>query len=200
MRAKEYINGITELSNATLAFYPDFYDADISHKYFQLLRKQISWQSYKIQVFGKTYNQPRLTAFYNDSSTKYSYSKIELVTQPFIPILKRIKNQIEEQTGYFFNSVLANLYRDGLDSNGWHADNEPELGTNPAIASLSFGTDRFFYFKHNLLKEESYKINLKNGSLLVMAGEMQHYWKHQIPKSRKVLGERINLTFRNLKA
>ena len=97
-----------------------------------------------------------------------------------------------------FNAVLLNLYRDGKDSNGWHADNEKELGKNPVIASISLGEERFFHLKHRTQKEQRLKIALKHGSLLIMGGEMQHYWLHQIPKTAKKIAPRINLTFRNI--
>ena len=95
--------------------------------------------------------------------------------------------------------MLLNLYRDGQDSNGWHADNEKELGKNPIIASITFGEVRPFHFKHRFIKEEKHKINLEHGSLLFMHGEMQHYWVHHIPKTKKEIKPRINLTFRNIK-
>ena len=96
-----------------------------------------------------------------------------------------------------FNCVLVNLYRNGQDSNGWHADNEPELGINPVIASLSLGATRRFNLRHNL-SNKKISIDLTNGSLLLMKGEMQHFWKHQLAKSTKVVNGRINLTFRRI--
>jgi alkylated DNA repair dioxygenase AlkB len=110
-----------------------------------------------------------------------------------------IKNEIEEICQENFTTVLLNLYRDGKDSNGWHADNEKELGRNPIIASLSFGAERSFHLKHNSISDAKLKITLENGSLLLMKGETQHFWKHQIPKTAKPIGSRINLTFRILK-
>ena len=117
----------------------------------------------------------------------------------FTPTLFEIKSKIEKQINLNFTSCLLNLYRDGNDSNGWHADNEKELGLNPTIASLSFGAERIFQMKHRNSKKEKVKINLTNGSLLVMKGRTQHHWLHQIPKTKKEVGERINLTFRIIK-
>ncbi|MGG7036933.1 MAG: alpha-ketoglutarate-dependent dioxygenase AlkB family protein [Flavobacterium sp.] len=110
-----------------------------------------------------------------------------------------IKNEIEELTGEHFTTVLLNLYRDGKDSNGWHADDEKELGRNPVIASVSFGAERSFHLQHNLLKDQKLKITLEHGSLLLMKGSTQHFWKHQVPKTSKRVGARINLTFRIIK-
>ena len=117
----------------------------------------------------------------------------------FTPTLFEIKSKIEKQINLNFTSCLLNLYRDGNDSNGWHADNEKELGLNPTIASVSFGAERIFQMKHRNSKKEKVKINLTNGSLLVMKGRTQHHWLHQIPKTKKEVGERINLTFRIIK-
>ena len=105
-----------------------------------------------------------------------------------------------ENSGFLeFTSCLLNLYRDGQDSNGWHADNEKELGINPVIASLSFGAERMFHMKHRRDRNQKLKLKLEHGSLLVMRGSLQHHWLHQIPKTKKTVGERINLTFRNIK-
>ena len=116
----------------------------------------------------------------------------------FTTALSAIKIDIEQHINHQFTTVLLNRYRDGNDSNGWHADNEKALGTNPVIASLSLGERRPFHFKHRHLKEERHKLNLDHGSLLIMKGEMQHHWLHQIAKTKKQIGERINLTFRTL--
>ena len=112
--------------------------------------------------------------------------------------LKILLKKIQTVCDHDFNSVLLNLYRNGSDSNGWHADNEKELGMNPQIASFSFGESRFFHFKHRQIKTEKYKIELQNGSLLLMEGKMQSNWLHQIPKTKKSLNPRINLTFRKI--
>lgn len=130
----------------------------------------------------------------------YSYSGKKLRVNPFTPELDILKNKIlhflrEHGIPAEFNSVLANLYRDGRDSNGWHADNEKELGQNPLIASLSLGAERRFDLRHNLTGEKI-SMPLTSGSLLVMGGELQHFWKHQVAKSTRALAPRINLTFR----
>jgi len=118
--------------------------------------------------------------------------------EPFTNTLKEIKDNVASISNFNFNTLLINLYRDGNDSNGWHADNEKELGEKPIIASLSFGEERPFHFKHRTIKTQRHKLILEHGSLLIMKGEMQQYWLHQIAKTKKQIKPRINLTFRKL--
>lgn len=185
-----------QLPNAELIYYPEYFGIEEADQYFNELLQQTIWRQDDIKVFGKTYQQPRLTALYGDSSKPYSYSNITMYPEIFTPLLKKIKSKIEQDSGHRFNTVLLNLYRDGQDSNGWHADNEKELGKNPVIASVSFGETRPFHFKHRTIKTERHKLDLTHGSLLIMRGEMQHYWLHQIAKTKKPVSPRINLTFR----
>ena len=181
-------------------YYDRFFFSNIeANKYFNLLKKEIQWQQDDIKIFGKIYPQPRLTALYANNNKTYSYSNIKMQPITFTPTLFDIKSKIEKRLNSQFTSCLLNLYRNGQDSNGWHADNEKELGLNPVIASLSLGAERVFHMKHRNDKKEKVKINLTNGSLLVMRGRTQHHWLHQIPKTRKKVGERINLTFRIIK-
>ena len=186
------------LPNAQLIYIENFYDTLKADLYFDTLKKTTKWQQDDITIFGKTYKQPRLTALYANNSEPYSYSNITMQPSILTPELQEIKMDIEQKMNHKFTSVLLNLYRNGNDSNGWHADNETALGINPVIASLSFGETRPFHFKHRHIKEERYKINLNHGSLLIMQGEMQHHWLHQIAKTKKTIGERINLTFRSI--
>jgi alkylated DNA repair dioxygenase AlkB len=148
-------------------------------------------------LFGKTYATPRLESLHVIEGKTYHYSGNTLISHPFTEDLEDIKNKIELVSGESFNCVLANLYRDGKDSNGWHADNEKELGINPVIASISLGAERRFDLKHTA-SGASKQLILPHGSLLIMGGAMQHHWKHCIAKSMKVLVPRINLTFRKL--
>jgi alkylated DNA repair dioxygenase AlkB len=181
-------------------YYDRFFFSNIeANKYFNLLKKEIKWRQDNIKIFGKIYPQPRLTALYANNNKSYSYSNIKMQPITFTPTLFDIKSKIEKRLNSQFTSCLLNLYRNGQDSNGWHADNEKELGLNPVIASLSLGAERVFHMKHRNDKKEKVKINLINGSLLVMRGRTQHHWLHQIPKTRKKVGERINLTFRIIK-
>lgn len=186
------------LPNAELIYVPNFFNYPESDNYFKIIKDQTNWQHDDITVFGKTYKQPRLTALYGDTKQTYSYSNITMHPEAFTSNLLDIKSKVEKFSDEKFNTLLVNLYRDGNDSNGWHADNEKELGINPVIASVSFGEERPFHFKHRRLKNERHKLNLEHGSLLLMKGEMQHYWLHQIAKTKKKVEPRINLTFRRL--
>jgi len=188
-----------DLPNAEIEYYPHFFDAEKSKMLFEKLLNEIPWQQDNITVFGKTHPQPRLTCLFGNEGKPYSYSNIVMQPHHWNPLLMFIKNEIEEVCLENFTTVLLNLYRDGKDSNGWHADNEKELGRNPVIASVSFGAERSFHLQHNTITDAKLKITLENGSLLLMKGETQHFWKHQIPKTAKTLQPRINLTFRIIK-
>lgn len=187
-----------DLANAAIELHEHFFNAQESASIMQALITEIDWQQYQIKIFGKTLDQPRLTAYYGQDHPYYAYSNIKLQPIPFTPILLSIKNKIETLTSHQFNGVLLNYYRNGDDSMGWHADDEKELGTNPVIASLSFGASRNFQLQHSLDKSISKAtIVLNDASLLIMKGVTQHFWKHQIPK-QKNKGPRINLTFRKI--
>ncbi|GAA4062338.1 alpha-ketoglutarate-dependent dioxygenase AlkB [Flavobacterium cheonanense] len=188
-----------DLPNAEIEYYPNFFDAEKSKMLFEKLLNEIPWQQDNITVFGKTHPQPRLTCLFGNEGKPYSYSNIVMQPHHWNPLLMFIKNEIEEVCSENFTTVLLNLYRDGKDSNGWHADNEKELGRNPVIASVSFGAERSFHLQHNTITNAKLKITLENGSLLLMKGETQHFWKHQIPKTAKSIAPRINLTFRIIK-
>ncbi|MFN7945474.1 MAG: alpha-ketoglutarate-dependent dioxygenase AlkB [Blastocatellia bacterium] len=170
--------------------------ADSDHL-FQQLREQIAWRQEKIRLYGREFNQPRLTAWYGDAGASYTYSNLTLHPLDWIAPLDEIRHRCNEAAGVEFNSVLLNLYRDGQDSMGWHQDNEPELGANPVIASVSFGATRRFQFRHKKRKDlPTISLDLTHGSLLLMKGATQHYWRHQVPKTATPAGARINLTFR----
>jgi alkylated DNA repair dioxygenase AlkB len=187
------------IKDAWYIFIPDFLLEKETYAMYDYFHQHLAWESSEITVFGKTYSTPRLEAFYALENQSYSYSGKKLKVHKFDAELLKLKQRIEAEILHeeSFNSVLANLYRNGLDSNGWHADNEKELGKNPLIASLSLGETRRFDLKHNLTKEKL-SFDLKAGSLLIMGGSMQHFWKHQIAKSKKVGNARINLTFRKI--
>lgn len=184
------------LPDAEIIYYPQFFEKNEADILFEQLKKDIPWQMDTIRVFGKLYPQPRLTALFGDEDKSYSYSNIKMQPHPWTPVLQKIKLKVEQISDTNFTTVLLNLYRDGRDSNGWHSDNEKELGMNPIIASLSFGAERVFQLKHNSIQNLKQNIVLEHGSLLLMKGTTQHFWKHQIPKSSKEIGSRINLTFR----
>ena len=149
-------------------------------------------------MYGKRVAIPRLEAWYGDDGMHYSYSGLSLAPKPWLAVLQELRQEVERHCQAPFNAVLANLYRDQNDTVGWHSDDETELGRNPVIASLSFGAERNFQLKHKA-SGEKLSIPLKSGSLLVMAGETQHYWQHCLPRSRKKILSRINLTFRQIK-
>jgi alkylated DNA repair dioxygenase AlkB len=187
------------IPDAEIEYYPNFFKNDRADELFEKLRNEIPWQQDNINVYGKTHPQPRLTALFGNEGKSYSYSNIVMQPHHWNPLLVFIKNEIEEICQENFTTVLLNYYRDGKDSNGWHADNEKELGRNPVIASVSFGAERYFQLQHNFIKEQKLKIKLEHGSLLIMKGSTQHFWKHQIPKTNVAIGPRINGTFRIIK-
>lgn len=190
---------IFDLPNAEISYFPNFFDKATADGIYAELQKDILWQQDDIRVYGKIYPQPRLTALYGNEGLSYSYSNIKMQPHPWSLLLQKIKAKVEQVAKSNFSTVLLNYYRDGKDSNGWHADNEKELGLNPIIGSITFGAERVFQLKHNTQKEQKKSIVLEHGSLLLMKGTTQHFWKHQIPKTAKPIDSRINLTFRLIK-
>jgi len=185
------------LPDADLDYVPDFFTFEESNFLFENLKTGLAWRRDEIFLFGRWVAQPRLTALYGDAP--YSYSGITMHPQAWIPELLTIKHAVEKHAGQTFNTVLANLYRNGHDSMGWHSDDEKELGQNPVIASVSFGAVRKFQLKHKYNKvQRVVNVPLQHGSLLLMKGHAQHFWKHAVPKEPNVEGMRINLTFRKI--
>jgi len=178
--------------------YPGFFSRMESDQFLQSLLTTIDWHQDKMKIYGKEVNLPRLTAWYGEHSTDYSYSGINMSSKPWTPELLSIKNRIEEFAGIKFTSVLLNYYRDGNDSVSWHRDNEKVLRINPIIASVSFGATRTFKFRHVNNHALVRSVELEHGTFVLMKGETQHKWQHQIPKSKKVAKPRISLTFRVL--
>ena len=187
-----------ELPDARLRYFQYFFNTDEAEHFYSKLSKTIPWQQDPITVFGKTYDQPRLTALHANNTKPYSYSGITMYPNQMTTELTAIYERIRTVSSVEFTSVLLNLYRDGKDSNGWHADNEKVLGKSPSIASVSFGAQRFFHLKHRTIKEARLKVLLHSGSLLLMEGDTQEKWLHQIPKTAKPIQPRINLTFRKI--
>ncbi|MEA5509860.1 alpha-ketoglutarate-dependent dioxygenase AlkB [Crocosphaera sp. UHCC 0190] len=177
-------------------FYRTFFTIEESDQFFCELENSINWRQDHIKLYGKSIDLPRLTAWYGDEGKSYIYSGIEQHPSPWTPTLKKIKSRIEEVANVKFNSVLLNFYRSGKDSVSWHSDDEPELGINPIIGSVSFGGTRRFCLKHKNIPERKVDIELPHGSFLLMKGEIQHHWLHQIPKTQQAVKPRINLTFR----
>jgi len=160
---------------------------------FARLLEETAWRHDSVVVYGKRHLQPRLTAWYGEAS--YTYSGLRLEPLPMTPLLAQLRSAVEAATGHRYNSVLLNHYRNGADSMGMHSDNEPELGPQPVIASLSYGATRSFILRHKRSKR-TVKLDLADGNLLLMAGSLQENWLHGINKTAKPVGARLNLTFR----
>jgi alkylated DNA repair dioxygenase AlkB len=161
-----------------------------------VLRSRIDWQQEDIVIFGQRRRVPRLVAWHGDPGTAYTYSGTAHEPLPWTPELQRVRHRAEELTGHRYNSVLLNLYRDGRDGMGWHADDEPELGHEPVIASVSFGATRRFKLRHRRSRSAARTLDLAHGDLLLMAGATQHHYVHAVPKTARPVGARVNLTFR----
>lgn len=196
------------LKNADILFIEHFFDKTEADALFKELIDTTAWQQGEITIFGEKVLEPRLTAWYGEAGKIYKYSgKTNIALAWNVPLL-HIKHKIESSIPpsvfpekmatekAFFNSVLLNLYRNGNDSMGFHSDDEPALGKNPVIASVNFGESRRFIFRRKDDKTVKHELLLTHGSLLIMAGEMQHYWQHGVPKEPKKTKPRINLTFR----
>ncbi len=191
---------VAKLTDAQLHYFPNAistYDAD---NFLSVCLKELPWRQDTIRIAGKQIPVPRLQNWYGDAQAQYSYSGIRLKPLPWPDALLAIKRQVESISQHNFNSVLANYYRDGNDSVDWHSDDEPELGEQPVIASLSLGATRTFTLKHRYDKTiAQQKIQLHHGSLLVMSGHTQSHWLHRVAKEKHVDTARINLTFRQIK-
>lgn len=189
---------ILPLPDAVFEFYPNFFSAEQADILFEKLLNETPWQHDEITIFGKKILQPRFTCLFGNEGKPYSYSGITMQPQRWNTTLMHVKNEIEKVSEHHFTTVLANLYRDEKDSNGWHADNERELGRDPIIASVSFGEERKFQLKHITQQNIKLSLNLNHGSLLLMKEGSQIHYKHQIPKASSSKKQRINLTFRTI--
>ena len=187
------------LSDASIAYTPILFNRKASDRYFQDLLDHVQWRQERITLYGKTHNIPRLSAWYGDPEKNYTYSGLYADARAWIEPLLQIKEKVELHCGARFNAVLVNLYRDGKDSVAWHSDDEPELGKNPEIASISFGAIRTFQMRSSSNHAEKYSLKLEHGSCFFMSGKTQSKWQHQIPKEHSVMNSRINLTFRMIK-
>lgn len=185
------------LPDASIYYFPNFLRKEVADKYFEIFLKELKWEQRNIKIFGKTIPQPRLTALYAINDIPYTYSNLTLIPKKFTAEISELCEKLKIETGEQFTHCLANLYRDGKDSMGWHSDDEKELGKNPVIASVSLGGVRSFHMKHKN-KDGRFKLDLEHGSLLMMAGTTQHFYKHQLPKTQLPISQRINLTFRRI--
>lgn len=181
-------------------YWPQFLCPDEASRLLSRLWKHLHWQQQEITLYGRRVLQPRLVAWYGDPGAYYGYSGIRLQPRAWTKDLQQVREQVEQQCGHRFNSVLANAYRDGSDSMGWHSDDEKELGAAPVIASLSLGAERTFRVRRRDRKTSgvtsSWGLELGHGSLLLMGAGFQTDFQHALPRSRRPFGLRINLTFR----
>lgn len=190
------------IDHGELYYIEDFLNTTQANQLLQTLLHEVSWQQHIISLFGKKHKSPRLSAWQSDHNIHYRYSGLTLTSTPWHPLVLALKQQLVNLTQQPFNSVLLNYYRHGQDSMGWHSDNEKSLGSEPIIASVSVGDRRRFSLRPIPSTTPRVKDNrhivLEPGSLLVMAGSLQHHWQHSLAKTKKSQLPRINLTFRNV--
>ena len=191
--------GGVRLIDGDIRFVAGFLTRAESAACFSELLDLVEWEQHIIRIRGREIASPRLSAWYGDPDARYRYSGLSLDPRPWLPPTLALKARVETICAVPFNSVLLNLYRDGSDSMGWHSDDEPELGERPVIASLSLGETRRFRLRHRRRRDlDPVALDLESGSLLIMQGDTQRFWKHQIPKTKRTVGPRINLTFRSI--
>lgn len=192
---------LLDLPDADIRYWPCVELGSPVERVLQELIEQTPWRTEVISLWGQQHRQPRLSAWFGDPGARYTYSGLALDPLPWTKLLADIRSRVEALAGASFNSVLMNYYRDHRDSMGMHSDDEPELGTNPVIASLSLGEQRTFVLKHRSKKDlKPVNVVLESGSLLLMKGATQHHWKHGINKLSRPCGPRVNLTFRHVSA
>ncbi len=184
------LGGLRELD-----YMPAYLSSDYARQLLQTLRAELAWKQESITLYGRPVLQPRLTCWYGDTEAQYHYSGLHLQPLPWHRDLRVLRDSLQTDLGHRLNSVLANAYRSGADSMGWHADNEPELGRHPLIASISLGEERNFLLREGK-RGKSRRLALQHGSLLVMRGDLQRRFQHAVPKTTRQVGLRINLTFR----
>ena len=188
------------LPDSEITYYDRFFPVENSDRLLDSLIKHIQWKQNTIRFYGKESPVPRLEAWYGDPGMSYSYSGIQMDPLPWTEDLLEIKKIIEPAAKTTFNSVLINFYRNGKDRVAWHSDDEKELGEKPIIGSVSFGAERKFKLRHKKHRENGLRseIVLKHGSFLLMSGLTQSHWSHEIPRTAKPLGPRVNLTYRKI--
>jgi alkylated DNA repair dioxygenase AlkB len=187
-----------DLEDADVRLWPDAFAAPEAWELFRELREGIDWRQEEVMVFGRRHAVPRLVAWHGDPGARYTYSGTPHAPLPWTPALEQIRHRVQALAVCEFNAVLLNLYRDGRDGMGWHADDEPELGPDPVIASVSLGAIRRFCLRHRKRRVLRADLALPHGSLLLMSGATQRNWVHAVAKTVVPVGERINLTFRRI--
>lgn len=186
------------LPDADVRLWRGAFGAQEAAALFARLLETIDWRTEEVLIFGQRRQVPRLVAWHGDPGAHYVYSGTAHAPLPWTAELAQVRQRVEALTAREFNSVLLNRYRDGRDGMGWHADDEPELGRDPAIASVSFGAPRRFSLRHRRRRDLRCSIELGPGDLLLMSGPTQHHWLHALPKTSRPVGERLNLTFRRI--
>lgn len=184
-------------ADGVVNYYGRILSQECAHSYYERLMSSIEWKNDEAVIFGKRIVTKRKVAWYGEKPFEYTYSNTTKQALPFTSELQELKVLIEEKTGETFNSCLLNLYHNGSEGMAWHSDGEKDLLKNGAIASMSFGAERKFAFKHKKSKE-TVSLELSHGSLLVMKGTTQQHWLHRLPPTKKILTPRINLTFRTI--
>jgi alkylated DNA repair dioxygenase AlkB len=187
-----------DLPDGEAWYWPAAFEAAKATGLMASVRNGIDWRAEEIVMFGRHVPVPRRVAWHGDPGARYTYSGTPHLPEPWTPALACIRDRVQELTGARFNAVLLNLYRDGRDGMGWHADDEPELGPDPVIASVSLGATRRFCLRHRRRRDLRVVLPLAHGSLLLMSGATQRHWVHALPKTTAPVGERINLTFRQV--
>ena len=183
--------------DGTVHYYRKIFTVEQSEIYYVKLLNEINWQHDVVKIFGKEIITKRKVAFLGDEGISYKYSGKTKIAEKWLQFILEIKSTVEQISGEKFNACLLNYYHNGSEAMSWHSDNEKEILKHSAIASLSFGAERKFGFKHNFSKEEI-SLMLENGSLLIMKDETQIYWKHKLYTNAKIIEPRINLTFRTI--
>ncbi|KGK59702.1 DNA methylase [Xanthomonas cannabis pv. phaseoli] len=184
------------LPGAQVQWWRGWLQAAAADALLQTLLTQVQWEVHRIRMFGRVVDSPRLSSWIGDPEASYRYSGTQFSPQPWLDALQPLRARLQEDTGRPFNSVLVNRYRSGNDAMGWHSDDEPELGAQPLIASVSLGATRRFAFKHRDDAALKQTLELGHGDLLLMGGDTQRCYKHALPRTARPVGERINLTFR----
>jgi alkylated DNA repair dioxygenase AlkB len=187
------------LADADIRYAATWLDRLEADALFDRLMQEIAWERHRLSMFGREVDSPRLSCWIGDPGTAYTYSRNRFEPRPWTASLSPLRERVQAFCGARFNSVLANLYRDGRDSMGWHSDDEPELGPRPFIASISLGAERRFRLRRKSprgARSTPLGLPLAHGSLLCMAGDTQRYYQHDLPKVAGAIGPRINLTFR----
>lgn len=186
------------LPGADLRWMPQWMAPGEADRWLADLHDTIPWEVHRIRIFGREVDSPRLSCWVGDADASYTYSRTRFEPHPWSAPLNALRERVEAVCGARFNSVLANLYRHGNDSMGWHSDDEIELGPHPVIASVSLGAARTFRFRSRSDKAKVYTLTLPHGSVVCMSGQTQRYYQHDLPKMRGLADPRINLTFRSI--